>query len=223
MPMSDDLPFWNENETDVKIEYRLQFGHVLLLHNDFDFFLKKLQNVFKLKKPVNIFETLDTQVLPYHQNTYLLNDEHKWHIVYAKFENNVATVHAPHFLFFNNSKWIKLSELLKSFVIVSEQFDRNLFHYTIFKNGKLLCNAYRDPEGIHKSTHAPVNVYFNNEIIFHKEDDSKDLIPEIIEIISSDAVLIGNVEKGIKLLSPIKNHEIQPTSVCHLVFEVNDK
>ncbi len=222
--MSINLPFWNEKETDVQIEYRLQFGHVLSTENDFDQLLKKIRKAFNLKKPLHIFEALDVHSLPLDEQktTYLLNDTEKWHFIIAKFASNIMTIHAPHFLFFNNKKWIVLSKLLKSsFLVVSEQLDHDLFHYIIFKGGKLYCNAYRNSEGICKSTHAPVNVYFKDELIFHKEDDSQNLNSELVELLSDDMYMIGAPERGVKYLKPMQNNEIKPVMTFHIVFNAS--
>lgn len=221
--MSKNLPFWNEKETDVLIEYRFQFGHILMPKHEFGLVQKNIQRVFNLKKPVGLFETLDIHILPYNscKKIYLLNNKQRWHFILAELANNVIAIYAPHFLFFNNSKWIKLSKLMKSFLIVSEQYDNDLFHYTIFDRGELFCNVYSDSEGIHKSTHAPVNIYLDGKILYHKKDDSEELTSELKGMILNDVVINGSLEKSIKFKVPIINTEVQPISVHHIVYEDN--
>ncbi len=223
--MSKNLPLWNKNETDVLIEHRLQYGHILLLKHEYEALLKKIQKIFKFKKPVDIHETLNKNALPSHepQKTFLLNDEKVWHFIFAECAKDIMAIYAPHFLFFNSSKWIQLNRKTKGWLFYVDHGDSNEFFYTIFNSGNHYCNACYDLSGIHKLTHEPVDVYFNKELIFHKKDDSKDLTPELIEIISNDVVIANDTQKGIKFLTPIKNDEILPVSTYHVVFEANDK
>lgn len=224
--MSKDLPLWEDDESDVKLEYRLQHGHVLLATDNVDRVVEKVRSVFKLRKPIKISDEAKPEWLPQEQKRKItatvLNDESYWHFILAKFKKNIA-IFAPHFLFFNSTKWMKLSRKLKVQLTFVKQGGSNscyYYYYYVFKNGKHMCNANRDQSGIHQSKMGPMEIYLDGKLI-HKADDEKDQFTEdTLKFILEDVLIEVDDEGQVQFKVPLSKDEFrQPTKVKHLMFK----
>ena len=65
--MSKDLPLWEDDESDVRIEHRLQSGHALVLTEDMEAVLKKVRTVFGLDNPIKNSDNIEFDWLPQEQ------------------------------------------------------------------------------------------------------------------------------------------------------------
>jgi hypothetical protein len=217
--MSRELPLWEDDESDVKIEYRLQFGHALVPRLDIGGVLKNIQSIFKLGKSLSFSNSIENLPRDTKTGATILNENDFWHFIFADMETNIV-IFAPHMLFHNSSNWIKLSQKLKDTLAVINQGDLNLFHYSIFTKGKLVCNAAIDQTGLHESVVRPIEAYLNGKLIYKHEEEKGRFNEEIRNFISKD-VIIDIDENGKvrfkKLLS--KNDYIEPIQVCHVVFK----
>jgi hypothetical protein len=219
--MSNDLPLWNNDKSDVLPQYRIQYGHVLIKHADFEDLIKLIKSIYKLKKTHVVYNYIEmSSINQKEQGKYVyLSDDSHWHFIMAIFYGDTMVIYAPHFLFYNNINWMRLSKKISSYLFVFNQIDINLFHWTIFHNGELYCNVHKDITGIHKSIHAPVEISFNNRVIYTKEDDTKELKPDLIDLIKKDIILTYDSKKGFLFKSTINKDKVEnPIAVRHIVF-----
>jgi len=175
--MSKDLPLWEDDESDVKVEYRLQFGHALVSTTDIEQVLEKLRSIFKLGRPVSISNTVNVKKLPRDKKTgaTILDEDNYWHFILANIESNIA-IFAPHMLFHNSSNWIKLSRKIKAQLAFVKQIDSDSYYYYIFIKGKHICNAAKDQSGIHESVMEPVEAYLNGKLIYKTKEKKANLL-----------------------------------------------
>ena len=220
--MSKDLPLWKNDESDVKLEYRLQVGHALVSTSDIQQVLKITRSVFKLSKPITVSNKVELNRLPQEQKrgvvATLLNDDHHWHFIFAKFELHIA-IFAPHFLFFNSTRWIRLGKKLKVQLAFIHQLHIDSFGYTVFAKGKRICSAHRDQSGIHQSKMTPMEFYLDGKLI-HRADDEKDQFTEdILRFISEDMIICVDKEHEVRFKIPLsKNEYREPTAIRHAIF-----
>jgi hypothetical protein len=220
--VSKDLPLWENDESDVKLEYRLQFGHALVSTSDIQQVLKITRSVFKLSKPITVSNKVELKRLPQEQKrgvfATLLNDDHHWHFILAQFDLKIA-IFAPHFLFFNSTSWNRLGKKLKVQLAYIHQLDVDSFGYTVFAKGKRMCNAHRDQSGIHHSKMTPIEFYLDGKLI-HRADDEKDQFTEdTLRFISEDMIICVNKEREIRFMIPLSKNEFrEPSSILHAVF-----
>lgn len=222
--MSRDLPLWEDDESDIRIEHRLQSGHALVLTEDMERVVKKVRTVFGLGNPIKNSDKIIFDWLPQEQKRKItatvLNDENYWHFILANFESNIA-IFAPHFLFFNSTKWIKLGRKLKVQLTYVHQLDMDSFGYTIFIKGKRVCTACRDLSGIRQTKMAPMEFYLDGKLI-HRADDEKDQFTEdTLKFISEDVLIEVDDQGQVQFKVPLSKDEFrQPTKVKHLMFKV---
>ncbi len=223
--MSKDLPLWDDEEADVLIEHRFQYGHILLsLHKSVDL-AKRIAKAFGLKKPVGLYERVNADVLEYEQqkSTLLLSSDELWHFIVAELASGVTMIYGPHFLFFNSRRWVELHRDVTGWLLYVTRGDSQQFFYTIFNKGKHYCNACRDSSGIHKLVHAPVDVRLENRSIYRKPGPPKDLTPELVEMIANDAVPVNDGRGSIQFRTSIGSASVKPISVRHFMFKAGRK
>ena len=114
---------------------------------------------------------------------------------------------------------MQLSKKIRNYLFVFNQIDVHLLHWTIFYNGELYCNVHKDITEIQKSIHAPANISFNNRVIYTKEDNTKELKPDLVELIKEDIILTYDSKKGFLFKSTINKDEVKnPIAIRHIVF-----
>jgi len=222
--MSKDLPLWENDESDVKLEYRLQFGHTLVSTGDIEITLKKLRSVFKLAKPIMISNKVEHALLPQEQKkgitATVLNDENHWHFVLANIRSHIV-IFGPHMLFYDSSKWIKLSRKLRVQLALVGRGDVDIFYYTIFANGKHLCNAARDQSGIHQSKMEPMEFYLDGKLIYKADDEKDQFTEDTLKFLSEDVIIDVDEQQQVRFITPLSKGEIHaPSAIRHVIFGV---
>ena len=215
--MSKDLPLWEDDESDVKLEYRLQYGHVLIATRDLDQVLKKMCNVFKLGKPVYLQSGVDANNLPSVNDFTLLSNDANWHFIFAQYNRN-TTVFCPHFLFFNSRNWIRLSRKLNTILGYVHQ-DVDFYSYLLFTKGKYTCHAVLEFEGIRQLKMDAIECYFDKKLIY-KVDEEKDMLTqELKDFIAQDVIIDIDENRKIRFKTPLsKNDYHEPDEVRHAIF-----
>jgi len=221
--VSKDLPLWEDDESDVKLEYRLQSGHALISTSDIDQILKNIRAVFKCRKAIKISNEAKFEWLPQEQKkgvrATVLNDDKYWHFIIAIFDSTAA-IFAPHFLFFNSAKWIKLGRKLKVHLAYVHQLDLDSFGYTVFMKGKRVCSAHRDQSGVHQSKMTPMEFYLDGKLIYKADDEKDKLTEDTLKFISEDVLLELHGQGQAQFKVPLTKDEFrQPTKVRHLIFK----
>jgi len=217
--MSIDLPMWEDDESDIKIEYRLQSGHVWVEKNDINLVLKKLQVIFSLGHSDEISDEIIPQCLPDKKGVMLLEDDNSKHFILAKFKSNVA-IFAPHTLFFSSINWIKLSRKLNTKLAFVRQADFDLFGYYIFDRGQHICNAHRDLFGIHESKMEPMEFYLDGKLIYKINEEKDKLTQDILDFISEDVIICIDENRKVQFKTPLSQNEYkEPEEVRHVVFK----
>lgn len=220
--MSKDLPLWKNDESDVNLEYRLQFGHALVSTSDIQQVLKITRSVFKLSKPITVSNKVELKRLTQEQKrgvvATLLNDDHHWHFILAKFELNIA-IFAPHFLFFNSTTWNRLGKKLKVQLAYIHQLDIDSFGYTVFAKGKRICSAHRDQSGIHQSKITPIEFYLEGKLIHRANDEKDQLTEDTLRFISEDMIICVDEQHRVRFKTPLSENEYrEPTAIRHVIF-----
>ena len=220
--MSKDLPLWENDESDIKLEHRLHYGHVLLASDDIEKILEKARAVFKLRKPINSSDEIELDWLPRKQKkgitATVLNDDKHWHFILASIKSNVA-IFAPHLLFHNSTNWIKLSRKLKIQLAYVHQMDFNSYYYYVFVNGKHECNAALDQSGIHQSKMAQMEFYMNGKLFYKVDEEEDKLTPELIRFVSEDVIIDVDEQRKVRFKTPLSENEYrEPKAIRHVIF-----
>lgn len=215
--MSRDLPMWNDDESDVRLEYRFQYGHVLLARCEVDSVLKKLCSVFKLGKPIVVLDEIKSEELPSENDFTLLNNDKYWHFIIAQVGSNTF-IFGPHRLFLGSYGWITVSRKLRV-QLACVQADFDVLYYTIFRSGKHICNAALRSKGISQIKMGAMELYLNGKL-FYKVKEEKDLITEDMKkFIESDIIICIDENQKIRFKKPLsKNEYIEPDEVRHSIF-----
>lgn len=213
---------WEDDESDVKLKYRLQYGHVLIETHEIDLVIKKTRSSIRLRKPAKTFSKLGLECLPEQEGITVMNDKNNWHFVFAVFGLNTA-VFAPHFLFFHSKTWKKVSHKLGVRLAIVDLHE-NYFWYTLFNDGKHICNAALEPEGIRQMKIGPMEFHLNGKM-FHKVNEEKNLLTnELINFISSDVIIDIDENKQVRFKKPLSTNEYhEPQAVRHAIFAANKK
>jgi hypothetical protein len=221
--MSKDLPLWDNDESDVKLEYRLQAGHVIISLQSVERVLKRIRSVFKLSGPTAVSSKIEPDWLPCEDNITLLSDHDNWHFVIAEF-GDITAIFGPHKLFLTNHNWTKVSRKLKVKLASVHQLNLNLFSYTVFNKGKHVCNATRDHTGIHQSKMFPMEFYLNGKLIHRADSEKEQLTEDTLEFLSKDVTIAIHEQRSLRFKTPLTEDEFrQPTEVRHVVFAPNWK
>ncbi|MHC4867668.1 MAG: hypothetical protein ACYTEX_26660 [Planctomycetota bacterium] len=216
--MSRDLPLWEDDESDVRAEHKLQSGHALISTDDIDRALKKIGPAFSLPKPTRTSHDIRAEWIPEEKGFVVLNDDKNWHFILVRAKDCTA-VFAPHFLFFNSRNWIKLGRRLRAQVTVVDQLDIGSFAYTVFRQGKHICNACRDGTGIHETKMGPIECYLDGKLIYQADDATERFTPDIVEFLARDVIICVDQRGQIRFKVPLSKDEyIEPLAVRHAVF-----
>ena len=221
--MSKDLPLWEDDGSDVKIEHRLQSGHALVLTDDMERVLKRIRSVFGLSKPIKISDEAKPEWLPQEQKrgitVTLLNDERHWHFILANFQSRIA-IFAPHCLFFDSAKWMKLSRKLKVQLAFVLQGNIDSYYYYVFVKGKHICSVDRDVSGIHQREMEPMEFYLNGKLIHRTDDEKYQFTEDTAQLISEDVIVEVDAQRRVRFKTPLSEGEFrEPSSVRHAVFK----
>ena len=218
--MSKALPLWENDESDVKLEHRCQYGHVLLRTEDIDLVLKRIRSILRLGRPKMLAQEIDQKSLPWNreEGICVLDTSTYWHFILARLKSNIA-IFAPHFLFHNNANWIKLSRRLKVQMSSVHQLDLESFGYIIFNKGKHICGACRDLSGIHESVPAPMEFYLEGTLIAKIDDETGRFTEDMINFLSDDVVLQSCEDQQLRFVTPLSREIFQqPSAIRHAIF-----
>jgi len=223
--MSRALPLWEEDESDVKPEHRLHFGHVLLETEQTDRVLNMLCSVLKLPRLDALWAEINTEVLPREPRSgvWLLNDDEHGYFIIATVGPNTA-VFGPHMFFFSSSRWIKLSRKLKTLLAFASQLDLDSFSYTLFLNGRHICNACRNRSGVRESVMEPIEFYLNGRVIYKAKEEEGKLTEELRQFISQDIIIDVDESGELQFVTPFSKQVChKPTTVRHAVFDMKNR
>jgi len=243
-----DINLWEEDGSNVKLEYRLQYSHVIVLTKDIERVIKIIRNLdpsdnnflldyplrssierivasitfgklssYWLKKPLMLATKVKSDWLPEENGVVLLNDFSKWHFIIAVFRQTTA-IFAPHFLFFNNRKWRRLSKKLRTLLgYVNNSVD--FIHYGMFINGKHICNAVLESSGIRQLKVEPMNFCLDGKLIYKTEKEKDLLTEEMKDFIYEDVMIDIDPKRQVRFKKPLtQSHYCNPTMVRHVVF-----
>lgn len=220
--MSRELPLWEEDESDVRLEYRLLSGHVLVEYGEIDRLCQKVQSVLGLGKPISIRQEVRAEWLPREKAFVVLEGKQTRQLIFARF-GPVIAVFGPHKLFFSSLKWIRLSRKLKTRLAFVRQDDIDMFSYIVFRNGKRQCSAYWDRKGIHELEYEAMEFYLDRKLIYKREPEKGKLTEDILRFVSRDILIQIMETGGVSFVTPLSAaayHEA--ANLRHVVFPVHN-
>jgi len=132
--MSEDLPLWEDDESDVKLENRLQYGHVIIHTYDLERAVQTVRSAFKLGKETSFSDKIISNFLSEEQGLLLLNDDKNWNFIFARMSSFLG-IYGPHRIFLGSYKWDRISRKLKSLLALVHKGE-GCFYYTVFFKGK---------------------------------------------------------------------------------------
>lgn len=213
-----NLPLWNSEETDVRPEYQLTFGHMLCKVRVEERSLDLLASMLGLGT-MRYSGSLDNQLLPHdHTGEYRNLGTLEYANLLAVRQDECDVVFAPHMLYFNNQAWMNWNGTMRGLMTIATRADVKDMAYDAFQNGRIRKTAWWDGEALTFPEEPKIDLYLNRELIYRSPDSTPVDVRPIISLLRSDVELQD--EAGSLLFRERFSGRSIPTScVRHVLFQ----
>ncbi len=217
--MSDEIDLWNKEQTDIRPEYQLTYGHTLFRGLLRDNWKPELFKSLGLGKP-RYSGPLEQRRVPVHPQTHgpVLGNATEAHAIAARLAD-VWTVFGAHDLFFSSAKWTQFNKKAGRLMASCAQMSVESYYYYIFERDKKQTNVIAEGTFIRISPDDRIVVSLGGEKIYEDNPTCSLSETEVRDFVEHDLAI--QVKDG--KLSIVPRFPDPPKGaaedVTHFIFE----
>lgn len=210
------LPLWTDDETDVRPEYHLSFGHLLC---DMQLDEPSIQVLAKYLDlgALEYAGSIDLDRLPIHPRVGCRNlgSLELANILVAR-NGSYSVLFGPHKLFFNNTRWIKWNKKIGGLMVPAHRQSLTETSYNVFENGKRLLSAWAEGNQIRCREDPEIVAYLNGKQISCIPGAKPNMSEAIAALLRAD-VHVAEAPEGIHFARVLSGEPI--ADVVHFSFK----